>query len=93
MKAAPTPVVHLELHTGDLRRAREFYTELCGWRSERIDTRSGSWDGGCSASRIVRPDNLEPEQSLCLLDPTLKITHGVHLVEIDTDGHQRLGDL
>jgi uncharacterized protein len=37
------PVVHLELHTGDRRRARAFYAELCGWRAERIDTGSGSY--------------------------------------------------
>ena len=37
------PVVHLELHTGDLPRARELYTELCGWRPEWIETRSGSY--------------------------------------------------
>jgi predicted enzyme related to lactoylglutathione lyase len=39
----PTPVVHLELHTGDLRTARALYAELCGWRPERIDTRHGSY--------------------------------------------------
>ena len=38
-----TPVVHLELHTGDLASAREVYAELCGWRPERIDTRHGSY--------------------------------------------------
>jgi predicted enzyme related to lactoylglutathione lyase len=32
----PKPVVHLELHTGDLERACAFYEELCGWRPERI---------------------------------------------------------
>jgi predicted enzyme related to lactoylglutathione lyase len=37
------PVVHLELHTSDLPRARDLYAELCGWRSERIETRSGSY--------------------------------------------------
>jgi predicted enzyme related to lactoylglutathione lyase len=31
-----TPVVHLELHTGDLADARAFYAELCGWRPEQI---------------------------------------------------------
>ena len=31
------PVVHLELHTGDLPRACAFYAELCGWRPERIE--------------------------------------------------------
>ena len=29
-------VVHLELHTGDLGRACEFYARVCGWRPERI---------------------------------------------------------
>jgi predicted enzyme related to lactoylglutathione lyase len=37
------PVVHLELHTGDLPRACGFYAELCGWRPERIDAASGSY--------------------------------------------------
>jgi predicted enzyme related to lactoylglutathione lyase len=32
------PVVHLELHTGDLRDAQALYAQLCGWRAERIDT-------------------------------------------------------
>jgi predicted enzyme related to lactoylglutathione lyase len=32
------PVVHLELHTGDLARACAFYADLCGWRAERIAT-------------------------------------------------------
>ena len=44
MKAAPcTPVVHLELHTGDLAAAHAFYAELCGWRSQRIDASCGSY--------------------------------------------------
>jgi len=34
--ARSRPVVHLELHTGDLDRARAFYSELCGWRPEEI---------------------------------------------------------
>jgi predicted enzyme related to lactoylglutathione lyase len=37
------PVVHLELHTGDLPRACDFYARLCGWRSDRIDGRYGSY--------------------------------------------------
>ena len=32
------PVVHLELHTGDLQGARELYAELFGWKQERIET-------------------------------------------------------
>jgi predicted enzyme related to lactoylglutathione lyase len=37
------PVVHLELHTGDLAGARAFYAGLCGWRPERITVPSGSY--------------------------------------------------
>jgi uncharacterized protein len=37
MASASKPVVHLELHTGDLENAGAFYTELCGWRAELID--------------------------------------------------------
>jgi predicted enzyme related to lactoylglutathione lyase len=36
MRPPSQPVVHLELHTGDLPQACEFYTELCGWRPERV---------------------------------------------------------
>src|SRR5436190_16206634 len=35
--ASANPVVHLELHTGDLARAREFYARLCDWCPELID--------------------------------------------------------
>ncbi len=38
-----TPVVHLELHTGDLQEARALYEQLCGWRSVRIQAASGSY--------------------------------------------------
>jgi predicted enzyme related to lactoylglutathione lyase len=41
--AVSHPVVHLELHTGDLPRARAYYAELCGWRPEQIDAREGSY--------------------------------------------------
>lgn len=34
--SSSNPVVHLELHTGDLARARAFYEGLCGWPQERI---------------------------------------------------------
>jgi predicted enzyme related to lactoylglutathione lyase len=39
----PAPLVHLELHTADLARAREVYAALCGWRPERIRARGGSY--------------------------------------------------
>jgi predicted enzyme related to lactoylglutathione lyase len=37
------PVVHLELHTGNLPRACAFYTQLFGWRAERITAGSSSY--------------------------------------------------
>jgi hypothetical protein len=40
---ASNRVVHLELHTADLARARAFYAEICGWVPERIGTRDGSY--------------------------------------------------
>jgi predicted enzyme related to lactoylglutathione lyase len=44
MRPNPTkPVIHLELHTGDLRGAVDFYARLCGWRPERIHAGSGSY--------------------------------------------------
>jgi predicted enzyme related to lactoylglutathione lyase len=33
---AANPVVHLELHTGDLDAACDFYSRACGWRPELI---------------------------------------------------------
>ena len=43
MPANSKPVVHLELHTGDLQNACAFYTRLCGWRQERIEAECGSY--------------------------------------------------
>jgi predicted enzyme related to lactoylglutathione lyase len=37
------PVVHLELHTGNLPRACGFYTQLFGWRAERIAVGNSSY--------------------------------------------------
>jgi predicted enzyme related to lactoylglutathione lyase len=41
--SVPTPVVHLELHTGDQARASAFYSKLLCWRPELIETGSGSY--------------------------------------------------
>jgi predicted enzyme related to lactoylglutathione lyase len=38
-------VVHLELHTGDLPAACSFYSLVCGWRPERVETGSGTYCG------------------------------------------------
>ena len=44
MQTGPSqPVVHLELHTGDLPGARAFYAALCGWNPERIHAPRGSY--------------------------------------------------
>jgi predicted enzyme related to lactoylglutathione lyase len=59
-----SPVVHLELHTGNLSRACAFYTQLFGWRAEKIDVSSGSYlalelgdgiDGGVVECPTERP--------------------------------------
>jgi predicted enzyme related to lactoylglutathione lyase len=39
----PSPVVHLELHTGNLPRAGAFYSRLLGWLPERVDAGCGSY--------------------------------------------------
>jgi predicted enzyme related to lactoylglutathione lyase len=43
MARATNPVVHLELHTADLRAACDFYTRLCGWSTERIVSDAGEY--------------------------------------------------
>jgi predicted enzyme related to lactoylglutathione lyase len=43
IRGASNPVVHLELHTGDVPGAREFYAGLLGWRAEQIQAAGGSY--------------------------------------------------
>ena len=38
-----SPVVHLELHTANLAGALTFYTQLLGWRSERVEAGGRSY--------------------------------------------------
>ncbi len=38
------PVVHLELHTGELPAARALYAELCGWAPRRLETAGGAYE-------------------------------------------------
>ena len=47
------PVVHLELHTGNLARASAFYTRLFGWLAETIEV------GPCSYLSLNLGDGLE----------------------------------
>jgi uncharacterized protein len=63
--ASPSPVVHLELHTGNLPRAYGFYARVAGWRLEQVQagTRTyhaldwgGELDGGiveCGTDRAL----------------------------------------
>jgi predicted enzyme related to lactoylglutathione lyase len=60
-----SPVVHLELHTGNLPRAAAFDSSLLGWRPEKVDAGGGSYvaldlgkeiEGGlveCATSRPI----------------------------------------
>jgi uncharacterized protein len=43
MSAPANPIVHLELHTGNLPRACAFYTRLFDWRAETIHVGSASY--------------------------------------------------
>ena len=62
----PKPVVHLELHTGDLERACAFFAQLCGWRPHRIDAgRSSYWaldglDGRFGGGGVVQCPGPQP---------------------------------
>jgi predicted enzyme related to lactoylglutathione lyase len=55
--ARGNPVVHIELHTDDLERAREYYTRLLAWRPQLVDAGCGSYlaidTGGAVGGGIV----------------------------------------
>jgi predicted enzyme related to lactoylglutathione lyase len=64
MPPFPKPVVHLELHTGDLEGARAFYADSCGWRPEWVDAGRASYlalelgpglGGGIVECKVERP--------------------------------------
>jgi predicted enzyme related to lactoylglutathione lyase len=62
--AANNPVVHLELHTGNLARACGFYARLFKWRTETIHAGSGSYvalePGDCVGGGVVECDTSHP---------------------------------
>jgi len=73
------PVVHLELHTGDLTQAELLYAQLCGWRAERVDAGGGSYvalelgpafGGGIVQCEATRPVWLPYVQVECIRDVT-----------------------
>lgn len=64
MSAPLNPIVHLELRTGNLPRACDFYTRLFGWRAEMVKMRCGSYltldlgdrvEGGVAELEAVQP--------------------------------------
>lgn len=73
-QTSPSPVVHLELHTGNAARACTFYSRVCGWRVERLEVGGRSYqaldlggrlDGGiveCGTSRALWIPYLEVSQ-------------------------------
>jgi len=83
---SPSSVVHLELHTDDLSRAGAFYTELCGWRPEQIDTTDGSYValglGGALGGGIVECGSQNP-----LWLPYVEVDR----IDAATDRARRLG--
>jgi uncharacterized protein len=57
IQPSPNPVVHLELHTGNLARAYSFYSKVCGWRIDRVEAGHRFYDmldwGGTLEGGIV----------------------------------------
>jgi uncharacterized protein len=75
------PVVHLELHTCDLKRAELLFAQLCGWHAERIDAGSASYvaldlgpafGGGIVQCEAERPVWLPYVQVDCISDATAR---------------------
>ena len=64
MPATSNPVIHMELHTGDLAQACAFYARLCGWRAERVDGGQASYmaleTGGGVGGGIVECQTRRP---------------------------------
>ena len=85
MRPTANRVVHLELHTGDLAHACDFYRRICGWRAEPVDTRNGSYLalelGGGLSGGIVE----------CLAERSLWLPY-VEVAEID-EATRRAGAL
>lgn len=53
MPSPASPVVHLELQTGNLPRACAFYTRMFGWRAEKLTV------GGASYLALELGDRIE----------------------------------
>src|SRR5262249_7452848 len=59
IQPSPSPLVHLELHTGNLVRACSSYSRVSGWHLERVEARGHSyrkldWGGGLEGGIVER---------------------------------------
>ena len=79
-------VVHLELHTGHLQEASDFYARLLNWHPERIDTKDGSYValglGGSIGGGVVECGTKRP-----LWLPYVEVDR----IDVATDRASRLG--
>ena len=55
-----SPFVHVELHTGDLKKAKEFYEKLFGWKLNDVPMPGGSYTmidvgGGTGGGMMANP--------------------------------------
>jgi uncharacterized protein len=86
VRAGPRAVVHLELHTGDLQVASDFYARLLQWRLEQIDTKHGRYHalglGGGVGGGVVQ----------CGVDHAAWLPYvEVDRIDVVTDHARRLG--
>ena len=90
MPTRPDPVVHLELHTGELARACDFYGGLFGWPAERIGSSYTAIGPGRGAvecpTRRPRTKLIEGDRGAIA---GLHLLRGFHrsLLEIELRGH------
>jgi predicted enzyme related to lactoylglutathione lyase len=79
-------VVHVELHTGDLAGACEFYVGLCGWRPDRVCAGSRSYVA-LDLGRGVSGGIVECETRRPLWLPYIEVAE----IAADTERARRLG--
>jgi predicted enzyme related to lactoylglutathione lyase len=84
--AGGNPVVHLELHTGDLGGALAFYRALCGWPAERIQRSCGSYLA-LELGRRIRGGIVECDTARSLWLPYVEVAD----IASATDRARRLG--
>jgi predicted enzyme related to lactoylglutathione lyase len=79
-RARPDPVVHLELHTGDLARACAFYAQLFRWRPQRIDAGPRSYLA-LDLSHVLSGGIVECETERALWLPYVEVDNIAEITE------------